>query len=162
MAKAQTLAQVGNQTIKDDEELIKKAEASFRDEEDNDPIIRRRANDPVMNAVGLNFCVSNRYEDWYKDVYGNRIRFDRYFPAQKLYIDLFEEVVEKEVIDKRKKIVEDHKCKYLPVNYGESLMRRGNQLVSFKMVNKEQKVMAVVNFTIGEEEKPAKPNPKEE
>ena len=113
--KDKKLAQLGTQEISYED--IKEEE---KPSEETERIINK-APDSISQVIGSMFYIEGKYEDWQKDINGNRIKFTRFYPGVKLYIDLFQ--VEKTIdeINNRKNLVEQHGGKYLPVKINEAL-----------------------------------------
>lgn len=95
--------------------------AMVSQESDGDKPSRKLIEDPISAMVGTSFYIENKYEDWKKDHLGNRLKFTRYYPLHKLYIDLFPNEVKQLEINTRRKLVKEHGGKYIPVKVGEAL-----------------------------------------
>lgn len=112
-------AQVGNEQIEAYDNLAEEALNSDEAERGELPG-KKRHSDPISQMVGASFYVQNKYEHWQNDRKKNRIMFSRFYPAKKLYIDIFDRTRTQAELDNRKQLVETHGCKYIGINFNES------------------------------------------
>ena len=82
-----------------------------------------RTVDDLSRLVGVSLFIEGRYEDWKSDDRGNRIRFSRYYPGKKLYIDIFQGVVSDALINEREGLVKAHGGFYLPIKQGQTVKK---------------------------------------
>ncbi len=77
--------------------------------------------DTLSKMIGTQFYISGKYEDWDVDDRGNRIRYSRYYPEKRLYVDVFNESMHEDEIDFRGSLVLDRGFNYLPIRLKESI-----------------------------------------
>ena len=112
MAKREKiLAQLGDEVITYDD---------IETDREEDRPGRKYVQDTLSEMLRATIYMEGKYEDWFM-VNGERIRFTRFYPQKKLYVDIFETDVAKDQIQFRKELVEKHGFKYLPIEYGKSV-----------------------------------------
>ena len=95
-----------------------KADESESHEKDN-----LRTTDMLSKMIGSLLFVDGKYEYWKLDNRGNRIRFSRFYPEKKLYVDIFTSPIGEEEIVERGKLVRDNGFFYLPIRQGQNVKK---------------------------------------
>ena len=131
--------------VNDYDELVDTAKDVEFEKAKIEPVIKKPT-DGLSNMIGDNFWVQGRYENWYKDAWGNRIKFDRYYPAQQLYIDMFDEEITDEDIKFKRTLVEANGKKYLPVRMDEQVIKIGNKLAAAVIFDKKHEIKAEIEL----------------
>ena len=80
-----------------------------------------RTADILSKMVGSQVYIDGKYEPWKIDERGNWVRFSRYYPTKKLYIDIFTDKEEENEIDERRNMVVEREKYYLPIRQGQKI-----------------------------------------